>query len=210
MDSVTLAVAITPEREASLSIRRGEKALKTLPPALKKNPEVIAIRESVTELSATRKCMCAALEEAMIRGDHLQLQELRDLAAHPVIAPMLRSLVWVVNEQHAGWWLEGTLDTPAGKEPIGEQALRLAHPHDLYTLSHWPALQAQVMERGVTQPFKQVLSITRSPLRSRTRNAVPATTATTSSRARPPRCSRRAAGSSCPRRACVRPGTPRA
>ena len=156
VDGVTLGIAVTPEGEASLSLQRGEKAIKTLPPALRKNPDVIAIRESVTELSATRKRMRTALEEAMIRGDHLQPQELHDLAKHPVIAPMLHSLVWVVNEEYAGWWREGTLDTPAGPRSIGEQALRLAHPHDLYTLGHWPAFQAQVMERGVTQPFKQV------------------------------------------------------
>lgn len=156
VDGVTLGIAVSPEGEARLTLQRGEKVLKTLPPALKKTPEVTALRESVTELSATRKRMRAALEEAMIRGDHLQPQELRDLAAHPVIEPMLRSLVWIVNEEQAGWWRGDTLETPAGPRPIGEQALRLAHPHDLYASGDWPAFQAQVMERGVTQPFKQV------------------------------------------------------
>ncbi|MFC4456409.1 DUF5724 domain-containing protein [Deinococcus sonorensis] len=156
VDGVTLAIAVTPEGDASLTVQRGEKALKAVPSALKKHPDVLALRESVSELSATRTRMRAALEDAMIRGDHLQPQELRDLAAHPVIAPMLRSLVWIVNEAHAGWWQGDTLETPAGAQPIGEQALRLAHPHDLYTGGHWAAFQAQVMERGVTQPFKQV------------------------------------------------------
>ncbi|MFT2720407.1 DUF5724 domain-containing protein [Deinococcus sp. A31D244] len=153
---VTLGIALTDAGEASLTVRRGEKVLKALPPALKKVPDVIALRESVTELNATRLRMRAALEDAMIRGDHLQPQELSDLAAHPVIAPMLRSLVWVMNEEHAGWWQGDTLDTPGGSRVIGEHALRLAHPHDLFTLGQWPAFQAQVMERSVTQPFKQV------------------------------------------------------
>ncbi len=91
VDGVTLGITLTDAGEASMTVRRGEKALKALPPALKKVPEVIALRESVTELNATRGRMRAALEDAMIRGDHLQPQELSDLAAHPVIAPMLRS-----------------------------------------------------------------------------------------------------------------------
>lgn len=155
-DGVTVGIALTPGGEASVTIRRGDRPLKTLPPALKKLPEVVALRESVTELNATRKRMRAALEEAMIRGDHLQPQELRDLAAHPVIAPMLRGLVWIVNEAHAGWWDGDTLHTPAGPQPIGDHALRLAHPHDLFVGGHWTAFQAQVMDRGLAQPFKQV------------------------------------------------------
>ncbi|THF87860.1 DUF4132 domain-containing protein [Deinococcus sp. KSM4-11] len=156
VDGVTLGIALTPGGEASVTIRRGEKILKTLPPALKKVPEVVALRDSVTELNAARKRMRAALEEAMIRGDHLQPQELRDLALHPVIAPMLRGLVWIVNEAHAGWWDGDTLHTPDGPQPIGDHALRLAHPHDLFMGGHWTAFQAQVMDRGLAQPFKQV------------------------------------------------------
>ncbi|MFC3833177.1 MULTISPECIES: DUF4132 domain-containing protein [Deinococcus] len=156
VDGVTLGIALTPGGEASVTLRRGEKPLKTLPPALKKVPEVVALRESVTELNATRKRMRAALEEAMIRGDHFQPQELLDLAAHPVIAPMLRGLVWIVNEAHAGWWDGDTLHTPSGPQPIGDHALRLAHPHDLFVGGHWTAFQAQVMDRGLAQPFKQV------------------------------------------------------
>ncbi|UBV43055.1 DUF4132 domain-containing protein [Deinococcus taeanensis] len=153
---LTLRIHLTGQGEASLAVQRGGKPLKTLPTALKKRPDVTAMQGAVTELNATRKRMRAALEDTMIRGDHLQGQELRDLAAHPVIAPMLRSLVWVLNETHLGWWQGDTLDTPAGPHPIGEHALRLAHPHDLYTSGQWTTFQTQVMDRATTQPFKQV------------------------------------------------------
>ncbi|MFC4638149.1 DUF5724 domain-containing protein [Deinococcus hohokamensis] len=156
VDGLTLGIALSAGGEASLTLRRGDKMLKTLPAALKKNPDVAALREAVTELNAARKRMRAALEEAMVRGDYLQLQELRDLAAHPVIAPMLRSLVWVLNETHVGWWQDDALATSDGAQPIGDQALRLAHPHDLFQSGHWPEFQRQVMEEGLLQPFKQV------------------------------------------------------
>lgn len=154
-DGLTLSIALTRDGEASLVMQRGEKAIKTLPPALKKNPAVIGIREAVKELEATRKRMRAALEEAMVRGDHFQPQELRDLAGHPVIAPMLRSLLWVLNEQHVGWWQGDTIQTIDGDVAVQEYALRIAHPHDLYTSGHWPKFQQHIMVEGITQPFKQ-------------------------------------------------------
>lgn len=154
-EGITLSIALTPDGEASLVIQRGEKVIKTLPPALKKNPEVIAIREAVKELEATRKRMRAALEDAMVRGDHFMGEELRDLAKHPVIAPMLRSLIWVLNEGHLGWWQGDHLQTQDGDVPVKDYALRLAHPHDLYTSGQWPRFQQHIMAQGITQPFKQ-------------------------------------------------------
>ncbi|MFC4425165.1 DUF5724 domain-containing protein [Deinococcus navajonensis] len=151
-----LGIALSTDGDASLTLRRGDRLLKTLPAALKKNSEVTALRDAVTELKAARKRMRAALEEAMVRGDHLQLQELRELAAHPVIAPMLRSLVWVLNEAHVGWWDDDALSTPGGRQPIGDHALRLAHPHDLFLSGHWPEFQRRIMDEGIVQPFKQV------------------------------------------------------
>ncbi|CAM4025324.1 DUF4132 domain-containing protein [Deinococcus marmoris] len=152
---VTLGIEMTPQGEASLTLRRGEKPLKTLPPALKKHPEVIALRAAVTELKATRGRMRAALEEAMVRGDFFTPQELNDLGRHPVIAPMLGGLLWVLDASTVGWWQDGQLKTPSGTQDIGEQSLRLAHPHDLYLSGQWPAFQQQIMEGGLTQPFKQ-------------------------------------------------------
>ncbi|MEF2278472.1 DUF5724 domain-containing protein [Deinococcus sp. YIM 134068] len=156
VDGVTVGIDLTPDGAASLRVRRGDKTLKNLPPAVKKHAEVVAIRTTLTELDATRTRMRAALEEAMVRGDHFGAAELRDLARHPVIAPMLRSLVWVLGEGGTGWWQGDALRTPDGELPIGEQALRLAHPHDLFVGGQWPAFQEHVMAEGVTQPFKQV------------------------------------------------------
>ncbi len=174
---VTVRIGMTPEGEASLRVQRGEKVLKNLPPALKKNPEIVALRTTLTELEATRKRMRTALEEAMTRGDHFAPGELRDLVRHPVIAPMLRSLIWVLNEEHLGWWNGDTLVARGAERPLGEPALRLAHPHDLYVSSHWQEYQREIMERGLTQPFKQAfreyypLTLVESEARRSTRYA---------------------------------------
>lgn len=156
VDGVTVRAEMNEAGEAELHIARGDKVLKNLPPALKKNPDVVALRDAVKELDATRSRMRTALEEAMVRGDHFQNQELQDLSQHPVIAPMLKNLVWVLNERHLGFWQGDTLKTLDGNEKIGEQALRLAHPHDLFTNGHWREYQAHLIEHHLAQPFKQV------------------------------------------------------
>lgn len=156
VDGVTVKAEMNGAGEAALHIARGEKGLKNLPPALKKNPEVVALREALKELDATRSRMRLALEEAMVRGDHFRNQELGDLAQHPVIEPMLKNLVWVLNERHLGFWHGDTLQSLSGSVHIGDQALRLAHPHDLFTDGHWREYQAHLIENHLTQPFKQV------------------------------------------------------
>lgn len=156
VDGVTVHAEMNGAGEATLHVARGEKPLKNLPPALKKNPQVAALREAVKELDATRSRMRTALEEAMIRGDYFSGQELTDLSQHPVIAPMLQNLVWVLNEKHIGFWRGNTLKTLTGTEKIGDFALRLAHPHDLFTDGHWREYQAHLIEHQLAQPFKQV------------------------------------------------------
>ncbi|PTA68342.1 DUF4132 domain-containing protein [Deinococcus arcticus] len=152
---VSVGIALSEAGNARLTVARGDKLLKALPAALKKHPGVVAIREAVKELGAAQSRMRGALEEAMVRGDLFTPQELRDLARHPVIAPMLRSLLWVLNEDVVGWWSEEALQTPAGAAPLSDHALRLAHPHDLFVGGQWPNFQQDIMTRGVAQPFKQ-------------------------------------------------------
>ena len=155
-EGVTLGIDLTPQGDASLRVMRGEKALKSVPASLAKHPEVLTLKATLNELSATRKRMRSALEEAMVRGDLFQGTELTSLSSHPVIAPMLRSLVWVLNEEHLGWWQGDTLQTLAGNEPVANRALRLAHPHDLYASGTWTEFQRQVLGQAMQQPFKQV------------------------------------------------------
>lgn len=156
-DDLRVCIEMSDEGDANLVIQRGQKTLKNLPAALKKHPEAVHLRETVKELKATKSRMRSALEEAMTRGDHFSAQELSDLAQHPVIAPMLSRLVWVLNENTLGWWQnDGVLRHSNGTTDIADQALRIAHPHDLFVSGLWPKFQEHVMTQQIQQPFKQV------------------------------------------------------
>ncbi|PYE54155.1 DUF4132 domain-containing protein [Deinococcus yavapaiensis] len=156
VEDVTLQVEVDSEGLAHLKVEKNGRALKAIPSALKKTPEVIAVQATLKDLRDSRGRMREALEDAMVRGDLFAPKEVRDLARHPVIAPMLRRSLWLANEQDLGLWNGDVLTTLAGDAEIGERALRLAHPHDLFTRGEWRAWQTRLFDAGLAQPFKQV------------------------------------------------------
>ena len=90
---VTVTLAINPWGGPELSVTRKNKLLKAIPPAAKKDPVVAALVARKTEIERQASRMRQSLEEAMCRGDEFSGAELTKLLEHPVLAPMLRSLV---------------------------------------------------------------------------------------------------------------------
>jgi hypothetical protein len=103
--------------------------------------------------------MRQSLEGAMCRGDRFTGAELQQLLQHPVLAPMLRNLLFT-GEGKAGYPVdEGrALEGHDGRvTPVRpEEALRLAHPHDLLGTGEWDRWQRDCFRRERIQPFKQV------------------------------------------------------
>lgn len=154
---LTIRIEMDEMGEATLGITRGEKPLKSVPAALKKHPEIVALREAVKALDETRRRMRTALEEATIRGDVFTGGELSNLSQHPVIKPMLENLVWIDENGTLGRYEGGKLVTLEGVIAIENgQSLRLAHPHDLFTAGTWRDWQALFISEKRVQPFKQV------------------------------------------------------
>jgi hypothetical protein len=162
IDDLAITLAIDPEGAPALTIRRDGKPLKTLPAAVKRHPEVLALRERKTRIEAQIRRMRAALEAAMIRGDGFMRSELTALTAHPVLAPMLEQLVFIAEGEHAvlGYPVEGgraLLGHDGAQHAIGPDArLRIAHAHDLYRTGAWSAWQHECFVHERIQPFRQV------------------------------------------------------
>jgi hypothetical protein len=86
------------------------------------------------------------LEEAMIRGDEFTKVEIENLMKHPLIAPLLRSLVLVSGDK-LGFWD----DISATNKTI-----RIAHCSDLHASGRWSDFQKQAFKKQLVQPFKQI------------------------------------------------------
>jgi hypothetical protein len=154
-----VALALDPQGQPELSVRKAGKPLKALPAALKKDPEVAALRERAVEIKRQASRMRASLEQAMCRGDAFTGAELRELMEHPVLAPMLGRLI-LIGEAAIGYPVaagDGLRDCAAMVRAVGsEDSLRVAHPHDLLGTREWSHWQQECFQHERVQPFKQV------------------------------------------------------
>ena len=162
LGDVMVTLSINPLGAPDLTFLKKGKVIKTLPPAARKDEaiaELIARRKEI-ERQASR--MRRSLEEAMCRGDVFTGAEVAKLWEHPVLQPMLRSLVFVTDGP------EPILGYPTNNGTALEEAegvayslapdtrLRLAHPYDLLQNGKWDTWQRDCFLRERVQPFKQV------------------------------------------------------
>jgi hypothetical protein len=138
---------------------KGGLEASSLPAAAKKDAGIAGILEREQDVRKQASRMRRSLEEAMCRGDRFSGAEIRELMEHPILAPMLRSLVFA-GEGGWGYLVDGgaALESHDGSvvvlPPGGE--VRLAHPIDLLAGGQWHLWQRECFARERIQPFKQV------------------------------------------------------
>ncbi len=152
-----LRLDIDAQGRAAVLCSKGGKALKSVPAALKKDAYVMQLADTKKAFNEQQSRTRQMLEQSMEDGTEYAFGELAALRANPVVAPLLRHLVWVAGEA-SGFLTEGGLvDAEGGETPLAADAmLRVAHPFDLYAAKSWAAYQRGLFERGTVQPFKQV------------------------------------------------------
>jgi hypothetical protein len=157
---VAVALTINELGEPALSVKRGERQLKTIPARIKKEPAVAALLERRGELEQQKRRVRQSLEAAMCRGDSFTAEELRSLMAHPVLAAMLSQLVFIGDAGLLGYLMGravGLEGLAGAREALPPGAvLRLAHPIDLLHTGRWSEWQHECFIYERVQPFKQV------------------------------------------------------
>lgn len=163
-EETTVTLAIDKTGAPVLSVIKKGKKLKNVPAKHRKHPEIAELKTRVTDLRRQSARMRLSLEESMCRGDVFTGAELAELYAHPMLRPMVDRLVFVTdagtNQSLAGYPdKQGkVLRNHTGQlEPIGKRdALRLAHPTDLFQRGDWHNWQRECFGTERIQPFKQV------------------------------------------------------
>lgn len=159
VEDVTVTLSIDFLSQPQIEVERNGRPLKSLPPKLKKNPDIQTLtdRKQAIKRQATR--MRQSLEQAMCRGDWFTAVELQSMLTHPVLKPMLMDLLFIGEELIGfptanGLQLEGM----AGHmQVIPDNArLRLVHPYDLWQTGEWHRWQHDCFRRERIQPFKQL------------------------------------------------------
>ncbi len=144
-----------------LNVTKAGKILKSIPAKLRKNKEVLKLKEYQKTLKEQYRRTRKALEEAMCRGDEFKVSEIDSLFQHPVVAPQLKKLVLSHSEDNkttVGYYEKGNLVIPE-KDTFAlpeEALLRLAHCTDLHKSGSWSDLQSDCFRNKRVQPFKQI------------------------------------------------------
>lgn len=156
---VAISLSLDDRGTPYLSITKKGKSQKTIPAALKKKPEIVALQERKQKLSRQSSRMRVSLEQAMCRGDRFTGAELRQLLAHPLLRPMLQNLIFI-GEEIIGYPSvdESGLQNYDGSVTALDDAttVQIAHPTDLVKTGVWHLWQQECFDRERSQPFKQI------------------------------------------------------
>lgn len=154
---VTVRLGIDADGKAELFVVKGDKTLKAIPAALKKDKRILELGANRKTLREQFRRSRKSLEEAMVRGDVFSADELATLFSHPVISKHLEKLVFVAGSKH-GFYDEGKLIDANGAESAlaGGDEVRIAHCVDLYKTGQWSEYQRHCFENELRQPFKQI------------------------------------------------------
>ncbi|MFZ4202959.1 DUF4132 domain-containing protein [Lysinibacillus sp. NPDC056220] len=157
IEQITAHLQIEEDATITIIVEKDGKRLKNIPTALKKHADVVILQEARKDLQEQYKRARPALEQAMALETIFSAEELINLLAHPILAPLLQKLVFISGE-HVG------MITPEGLQVLSGNVVNLAptttlmiaHPYHLLESGQWRQWQAYMFEHKIQQPFKQV------------------------------------------------------
>lgn len=152
-DCVEAWIEIDGQGRNEICIRKNGKKQKSIPAALKKDERVLHLKEIHSQWNEQYKRSRRMLEQAMEERTEFSREELGVMMHNPIVAPMLEKLVLVSGDE-IGFYREGKFGdvSAAGRA----DAVRIAHPYDLYEHQVWHTCQKQLFDEEIVQPFKQV------------------------------------------------------
>ena len=157
LDDVDVYIKIDELGQSEIIYEKAGKELKSLPTKLKKDKYIEAIKEVHKNLKEQYRRSRKMLEEAMEDGTEFYGYEIENLMTNPVIAPILKSLVFKMGND-LGYYVDKKLNS-AKKKSVAvkdDSLLKIAHCFDLFESGDWASYQKDIFDRELKQPFKQV------------------------------------------------------
>lgn len=157
IDDITVQLVIHEDGSGDIQAVKNDKVLKTVPAKYNKHEYVLVLKDLKNDLKDQYRRAKAELERSMEAENTFTIHELRNLMENPVIAPLVKNLVFKVGS-HFGYFSGGELVGVQGanykirsKDDIG-----IAHPIHLFESGMWSDFQQDIFDRQIKQPFKQV------------------------------------------------------
>ena len=157
LDDVDVYIKIDDLGQSEIIYEKAGKELKSLPTKLKKDKYIEAIKEVHKNLKEQYRRSRKMLEEAMEDGIEFYGYEIENLMTNPVIAPILKSLVFKMGND-LGYYVDKKLKSAKKKSVTvkDDSLLKIAHCFDLFESGEWATYQKDIFDRELKQPFKQV------------------------------------------------------
>lgn len=149
--------------QPQLKVVKAGKALKSLPPALKKDPGLAPLLAQLDLLKDQSKRYRIALENLMVSSRVLAPEQLKELANLPMARQLLTALYLQTPDGGLGLLDDSLtqlrlLDAEGGLAdaplPV-EQPLTIAHVHSMLATGRLIACQRHAVQSSLVQPFKQ-------------------------------------------------------
>ena len=157
LDDVDVYIKIDELGQSEIIYEKAGKELKSLPTKLKKDKYIEAIKEVHKNLKEQYRRSRKMLEEAMEDGTEFYGYEIENLMTNPVIAPILKSLIFKMDK-NLGYYEDKKLKSVKKKAIVvkDDSLLKIAHCFDLFESGDWASYQKDIFDRELKQPFKQV------------------------------------------------------
>ena len=157
LDDVDVYIKIDELGQSEIIYEKAGKELKSLPTKLKKDKYIEDIKEVHKNLKEQYRRSRKMLEEAMEDGTEFYGYEIENLMTNPVIAPILKSLVFKMDK-NLGYYEDKKLKSTKKKSVAvkDDSLLKIAHCFDLFESGDWASYQKDIFDRELKQPFKQV------------------------------------------------------
>lgn len=159
IDNTEMELIINAIGKADIKVTKAGKTLKAIPAKLRKDKQVIALKNNKNYLSKQYSRTRLSLENAMVNEDQFTASEIDKMMQHPIVKVMLSKLVLINPETKlSGFYNNGSLTDTTGKSQklTADTILCIAHTSQLYKAVQWDLYQKYLFAERITQPFKQV------------------------------------------------------
>ncbi len=160
LDGVAVRLEIDTDGDASVSMEKNGRAIKTAPKSFAKNEYFQTLKALVKDLKEQKRRTKESLERAMMESTQFGVDELIHISGNPVISPIVKNLVWTDDIDRGFLRMDGDqliLTNLSGENKTLDSAhLRIAHPHDLRTANEWAGYMHLLYQQMLVQPFKQI------------------------------------------------------
>lgn len=157
LEDIEVQLLVNELGQAEITCTKDDKVLKDIPSKYRRHEYVQEIKEIKKSLKEQYARARGSFEASMERADEFEAGELEQLCMSPVLAPIIKNLVFISNNKLGYFNQCGLVDYNGEiyKLDLADRLL-IAHPIHLYESGKWSEYQKDIFTRRVVQPFKQV------------------------------------------------------